>query len=70
MIHTFSFPFLFNNLYLTYNPLEYSTNWKSGEGLITQQGRAGMVNWIHNYQLGIYLYKSLNLYKQTENEKK
>ena len=26
---------LFNNLYLTYNPLEYSTNWKSGEGLIT-----------------------------------
>ena len=26
---------LFNNLYSTYNPLEYSTNWKSGKGLIT-----------------------------------
>ena len=33
MIHNFSL--LFNNLCLTYNPLEYSTNWKSVEGLIT-----------------------------------
>ena len=34
------FILLFNNLSLTYNPLEYSTNWKSWEGW-NVQGRAG-----------------------------
>ena len=47
IVISWSTPFLlfFNNPYLTYKPLEYSTNWKSSEGLITRKSRANELNW-------------------------
>ena len=46
---------LTNNLYLTYHPLEYSTNWKSGEGCL---GKCSVdkrnINTVCAVSLGLY----------------